>query len=139
MGIHHTIMLACNDHRNGRFKGSFDAAELLGLDGDRLMAFEGPPIKARFWLRSKCGAPPSFSVTGRNAGLPLRIWLHAENYRQWYGNWCWDAFFVQPETAAKFLHVVRIAKWHCYEAESGLFALWREPGREPVEEIGRRL
>jgi len=57
-------------------------------------------------------------------------------YRQWYGNWCWDAVWVDPGTAAEILnHLHATGK---FQPTAGWQDLWRcwERGLFTAQDLG---
>ena len=77
-----SIMVACNDYRDGSFAWRSDQFRLQC--GDEFIDLKGPSVGFR-WLKN---------------ALRISRWKFAsKGYRQWFGNWCWDAASVDENTA----------------------------------------
>ena len=101
-----SVMLACNDHRNGALTGEIDGIEVSLPDGDILLGLDGHAryTEAAEWVRiGRCKYP-------------------YQRHREWSGNWCWNEIWVTPEIAAKLLNDLRRSgNWSVHE---GLNIAW---------------
>lgn len=108
------LHVACNEGNNGTFEGKAMKVQLeCKLD-------DGPDLTldfdCLFW-----GAYPAISYGNgwvRICGVKLAARQHAMHV----GNWCWDAWQVEREAAAKLLIHARFKKW--FRPDSGDCALW---------------
>lgn len=103
------VHLACNDWRNGSPQGWADAVKVgaLSFVGGRVsVALEKPHDLSRFPLRLRVG----------------HVQVPALAYREWYGNWCWDAVEVRKVDALRIVnYLLRRQTWHIEEAPSELY------------------
>ena len=110
---HVLVHLALNDWRNGAPQGYALGLQIADRDGDIALALDtvtgdsGPVCRVdqRLW-RVKLGYH----------------WYAIKGYRQWYGNWCWDAVWMEPSTAADLLNQARASKW--WRPDSGYTSYW---------------
>lgn len=105
------VSLACNDHRNGEHQGYIEAVQIVDV-----IQLEG--------ARLRC-----FRMDGRLIVAGLTLPLHG--YWTWVGNWCWDEARLTELDAWRLLEALRRERWHCTEAEAGLYAAW--DGGRPLE------
>jgi hypothetical protein len=106
------IELCCNDPDNGNFAGAVSAIQVGDLE---LMS-------KRWWLTP---SGPRLRVEADRFILAGKSWPY-ERGKEWYGNWCWDAYWVQPEICADFLiwlHGRKLFDVEC--AEQRVFNLWK--------------
>lgn len=109
------IDVACNDPDNGRFAGRAEMIQ-VGLPFLELTARREP-------------APRFVEIPGRFR-LSGRTWPVA-NSREWFGNWCWNAYWLELPHAVDFLIWLHGRElFHCDQAEARLFSLWH--GRKPL-------
>lgn len=99
------VELACNHWQNGHFQGWCESIEIdvddwdgLRLTGPRLRVKEG---KKRIQV-------------GRQL-YPYR------GSREWYGNWCWNAYGFTARGAADLLNQLKARGWTCESGDSGWF------------------
>jgi hypothetical protein len=105
------VSLACNDHRNGEHRGFVEAvqiADVIQLEGARVHCY---------------------NEFGHLAIAGLTLPLHG--YTAWVGNWCWDQAWLTELDAWRLLEALRRERWHCTEAQAGLYIAW-DDGR-PLE------
>lgn len=49
--------------------------------------------------------------------------------REWYGNWCWNAYWLTPEDAVRLLARVKASgTFRCDHGPSALFENWNGDG-----------
>ena len=110
------IDLCCNDPDNGDFAGFVSAVQVGDLE---LMSNQ-------WWRASRPG--PRLRVEGQRFILAGKSWPFAES-KSWYGNWCWDAFWVEPSVCADFLIWLHGSRLMQVEAgEMRVFNLWKGEG-----------
>ena len=108
-----TIHCACNDPDNGNFIGTSEFVEFHFQQGEleALITCQGPDIKTE--LQS---ADPAYLQFGH---LKLRV----IRFKDWHGNWCWNAYQVDEVSARRAFHYLAKRKhWHCEEGPEELFA-----------------
>lgn len=103
---HWSLMVACNDWRNGAFAHRARAFTFCGPDGDSAISFDdGNSYK----FKEVPGAIRIGRIT-----VPT-LWQS-----EWVGNWCWNSYGLADEQAARLLGIL----WRRYRsAESGWCAL----------------
>lgn len=109
-----SIMLQVNDHESGRFAG-----RLYGMSVDGVLSVDARILGAE----SAVSFPKLRGYEIRIAG---RVFPYVF-YREWAGNWCWDAIEAEPDVAADILNHVRAQKYRGepkYGPESGLSPFW---------------
>lgn len=109
-----TLNFACNDPDNGNFTGRFDRMEVDG--GDLHMEFE-------------CGCHPSQGVRIRFEEVAKigRKKIQYLQYKNWYGNWCWDAIWVRwPEALEVINYVGTLKHWRMVDGPSSLFEAFND-------------
>jgi hypothetical protein len=102
-----TVNFCCNDPDNGRATGRVDT-----IDADGLIRLTGPDLT----YRVNVSGPGTLRV-GR------RLFAH-HGYREWVGNWCWDAARLTADELARLVNYLRERGWGCEEAETTLFERW---------------
>lgn len=105
--------VACNDPDNGLFAGRAEQLEVETWDKHRI------ELDAR-------GRAPSFTEVPRGIRLHRRVWPVLES-KDWYGNWCWNAYWLAPDDLLgllSFSHSTNL--FHCTCAPSGLFENWND-------------
>jgi hypothetical protein len=119
-----TVMLACNDYRNGNFQGFIEQVQLLDL-----IELEGDPLRVSF---SRGPKNPLLVV---EPGLLIQTYDHKE----WVGNWCWDAVRLSIPDTFQLLEHLRAQHWSCLEAEVSLMDAWenKAPMLEYLREVVR--
>jgi hypothetical protein len=86
------IDFACNDPDNGNFAGRVAQIHV----GDAL------ELVARNWNILSFNGCPRFRVDRRFIVLSGKRWPIVQSV-DWYGNWCWNAYWFEPDVAADFL------------------------------------
>jgi hypothetical protein len=107
--------VCCNDPDNGLFVGRADGLQLTTWD-DALIELE-----TRYW---ECG--PRFTEKSGTIRIARRTWpiLAA---KEWYGNWCWNAYWLAPTTLLDLLSTVKKARqFHCTNAPTQLYENWND-------------
>lgn len=89
-----------------------------GLATDECMAVDFP---STFLELASNGVPRRFHTTEDSIILSGKRWPVID-WINWYGNWCWDAYWMRPDVAARFLMWLR--KRDLFDAEGG----WEEIG-----------
>jgi len=111
------ISVACNNPDNGLFVGRFDHVH-YGDDQDM-------EIACRFW-GSRAGMRMRFLEDGR-VRLGRRVFEY-QRHKEWYGNWCWDAFWMERAEARRFLRYLREdGRWHCEGGPTRLYYWFNKP------------
>ncbi len=109
------VDLAVNDPANGQFAGECDMLTIGGV-----ITLEGDPTWVRLCNFEHGGAHEINRLF--MCGCSLQVF----SYRQWVGNWCWDAVEIQVKSAAGFMQLLRESShWTCTEAESDLFEAYQ--------------
>lgn len=116
-----TLMLACNHYRNGMFQGYVESVSLgcgrgdfrFGTDylDNHELTLSGPRVRLAFSKKSRSRARLG-SVVFEFCG-----------YKEWVGNWCWDAMFVERKTVREIARTLKSQSWTC-ESASGLLIDW---------------
>lgn len=105
--------VACNDPDNGLF--AFCAEQL------QVHTWDGESIEL-----AACRAAPRFRELSGAIRLCRGVWPTLAS-KEWYGNWCWNAYWLHPEVAADLLMVVkRSGLFHCDCGPSQLFDNWND-------------
>ncbi len=92
------IDIACNDADNGSF-------------ASRCLMFHLPSFPAEFESRDFVGPrmrelPGCIRVSRR--AFPIKA------SKEWIGNWCWNAYWMAPDVAARFvIEMHRIGRFQC--------------------------
>jgi hypothetical protein len=109
------IDMACNDPDNGLFAGRVAMIhlpdQLLELTANEwnILSFRGCPR-----LREEPGA---IILSGKRWPI-VRA-------KEWYGNWCWNAYWMQPQAAKQFLVWLHgRGLFHCETGETWACELW---------------
>jgi hypothetical protein len=106
------IDVACNDPDNGNFAG-----RAVRID------YRGNELEPDDWFKGY-----AFTVDVTRSRFRIhRRWYAFERSKPWYGNWCWDAFWMHPREAKRLLRDLRTSgRWDC---TSGLvrFGNWFTP------------
>lgn len=118
---HWSLHLACNDWRSGMFTGNVHAIEIgLGRGNFRFgtdfldewhLKLDGPEVRMRI-LKDEGGA------------MRLHV-SHYEfkvrGYTEWFGNWCWDACYIQRATVRELCRHLKARRW---SPEDGSQRMW---------------
>jgi hypothetical protein len=97
------ISIACNHPDNGNFTGRFDALH-YGDDQDL-------EVTSKFY-GSRAGASVTYLGEGR-VRISRRVFTF-ERSKEWFGNWCWNALWMERREARRLLRYLRDSdQWHC--------------------------
>lgn len=99
------LAMACNDYRNGNYKGVVDAINIADESGDGLHLVGDRPLSCSVTKSANSGMP-RFLCIGH-----LRLRIHS--YSTWVGNWCWDEASMDNEELAKAVNYLRKRGWQC--------------------------
>jgi hypothetical protein len=103
------IDICCNDPGNGAFSG-----RALGV------TYRDNELEPDAW-----GEGYAFTVDDERSRFRIhRRWFAFRRRKAWFGNWCWDAFWMDPREAKRLLRALKASgKWDC---TSGLvrFSNW---------------
>ena len=112
-----TLNFACNDPDNGNFIGRFDR---MDVDAGTLhMELEGG---------SESIISFDFPIRGGYGTVKIgdREWTGLY-YREWYGNWCWNAAgFTWVEALEIINHLGATGEWRITDGPSALFEAFNE-------------
>ena len=97
------ISIACNNPDNGHFIGRFHAIH-YGNDQDM-------EITCRYW-GSRAGARVTY-LDDKRVRISRRI-FRFEREKEWFGNWCWNALWMEHKEARRLIRYLRESgTWHC--------------------------
>lgn len=114
-----SLMVACNDYRNGMFCGRVSAIEIGAGRGN--FEYSTDYLDDYELDLAACGAEPTFRWLG-NDGFKLSRWTFpCAGIRQWVGNWCWDACFVDRDVIRRLMPILKRLD---FQPESGTTLLW---------------
>jgi hypothetical protein len=102
--------ICCNDPANGIFDGRAAAIQLADLE---LAASDmrGPK------MRDEGG---EIIIAGKHFAY--------DRCKEWFGNWCWNAYWMPLERAVDFLlWARRRGFWDVEQGEERIFNLWKHP------------
>jgi hypothetical protein len=124
------VDIACNNPDNGLFWGRVAQIALP----DQLLE-----LTAKQWRITTPRGCPTMSEITNAAGRLVAIKLAGKHWpvtrsREWYGNWCWNAYWMTDQTARQFfvwLHGRRL--FNCETGETRLFNCWKAPDQLPLE------
>jgi hypothetical protein len=105
--------VACNDPDNGAFAYKAEQFQVATWDG----AF----------LEFECvRRAPRFAELPGHIRFLRRKWPTLAS-KDWYGNWCWNAYWLEPRVLVKLLAAAKISgMFHCSEGPSQLFGNWND-------------
>lgn len=91
----------CNNPENGNFTGRATAIHLPGInfEHDHVLGVRLSVNRAKMTLR--LGGPWKGATAGR--------WFTFDGWHQWFGNWCWDAYWLR---SAEMISLVRYLMAH---------------------------
>lgn len=92
------VMIACNNPDNGMFEGRFDALHIETESHDELSFMAFNPIAVEVDHKKKI-----LMIEGMQ--------MNFTKSQEWHGNWCWNAYRVSPEKAARLLNFVIRKGW----------------------------
>ena len=116
------IDMACNDPDNGVFAGQVCA---ISLAHDLL------ELEATAWTITSFRGCPTLKETSGGIRLSGKPWPVVRS-KEWIGNWCWNAYWMDEEIAADFavwLH--RRGMFRPDNGEARLFEMWES--RMPLD------
>lgn len=101
---------ACNDPDNGLFDGRCAGIQLPDLDLE---------------LSANDMRGPSFRVFDGSIKISRRIFAF-ERSKEWYGNWCWNAYWFGLEIAVNLLaYIHSTGAFSADQGEERLYHIWR--------------
>ena len=104
----------CNDPDNGLFAHTAEGLQVTTWDGEDI-EFECCSTRA-----------PRFSEGDGRIRIARRWWPCLRS-REWYGNWCWNAYWLEPAIiVALLLAVRRSGMFRCTHAPTGLYENWND-------------
>lgn len=107
------VAIACNDERNGMFKGRVNSIVIESADG--CSTFE---LEDDFHGGMRC------VMSGGRIRLGKREFPFTSQ-KQWYGNWCWDALTMTSGTVAELLNYLRsLGNWQPRSGPSDMWLQW---------------
>lgn len=120
------IDVACNDPDNGNFAGRAPMIQIGDID-----------LEARDFY----GRPPRFAILAATPEGVSRFRLSGKTWtyrasKAWYGNWCWDAFWLRQLDAADFVNWLRRRRLYDCITGPSTFHEWFDGEGPPME---RRL
>ncbi|WP_422928634.1 hypothetical protein [Singulisphaera sp. PoT] len=129
-----TVMFCCNDPDNGMFSHRID-----GLDISGLIQLEGPfdIVEDEDGNEDLVGGTEFETEAG--SVIVAREKFPILGYRQWVGNWCWDAAGMEVAAVVSLLNHLKRLGWTCMVAESNLFERWRVEGDITAEEFAASI
>ena len=105
--------VACNDPDNGLFAGRAEQINAVTWDGE-LIEFEANGRAPVFYER-----PGALRICRRNWPILAS--------QDWYGNWCWNAYWLTPSVMAQCLATIHKARhFRCSCGPSVLYDNWNE-------------
>ena len=110
------IDIACNDPDNGLFQHRVTEIQVAG---------QMLELVAKQWGLLSPNRCPRFEEKSGAIVLSGKRWPIVRS-REWFGNWCWNAYWFEVETARDFLqwlHRRRLFNVEC--GDSGLFDMWK--------------
>jgi hypothetical protein len=109
---------ACNDPDNGLATGRVAQIE---ISPDILT------LDAKQWTGFSFARCPKVRDEGSSIILAGKRWPISRS-KEWIGNWCWNAYWMEPVTARSFLIWLRARDlFHATEGEASLFYAWNNP------------
>lgn len=104
--------VCCNDPDNGIFAHQADALHVDTWDGESI-EFEARSLRL-----------PRFSERPGAIRICRRNWPILAS-TEWYGNWCWNAYWLAPGTLLDLLAAVKKSRlFYCGQAPSQLYDNW---------------
>ncbi len=136
------IDFACNEPDNGMFDHCVCQIHLP----DQLLE-----LTAKNWcITSNRGLPRFAEVIEDQRVVAIRLsgkrWPIVRS-KEWYGNWCWNAYWMRDQVARQFLvWLHRRGLFQCELGETRFYHLWKrkeplplEPDKEHPSGLGRLL
>lgn len=118
------IDIACNDPDNGIFASRANGIQIADADGDLI------ELEPYDWERG-----PRFIVTNNTFRLSGKNWPYLQS-KEWYGNWCWNAYWLNTDTAIRFLHWLHSRElFQCTHGRTDFHTLWDWKHPLPIEKV----
>ncbi len=114
------VAFACNDYRNGCRTDQCDAVNV-----------SGPRFDDAGTLLDLHGAPLRFREQGGRLKVGRR-WFEASFCTQWYGSWCWDAWYMTAAEAARLVVYLRERGFACEGSDDQCGDLYHRSAPESV-------
>lgn len=106
--------VACNNPDNGLFAWK---AEML-----QVVTWDGGGVEFACVRRA-----PLFREVSGGIRIFRRTWQVSKS-TEWYGNWCWNAYWLHPEILATLLYMAKKSgMFHCEAGPSDLYENWNSP------------
>lgn len=103
----------CNDPDNGIFANRAEAIQVSTWDGELI---ELPGVRRA----------PRFTEIDGGIRFLRRRWPVLGSIK-WYGNWCWNAYFLHPDVILDLLALAHgSGLFHCDCAPSALYDNWND-------------
>ena len=118
------VSICCNDGDNGIFCGNVAGIEIHGSEGCDISLEPRTYPPPRFaWLKE----PPKPHDSRETSGFKVaRFRFRCAYYKDWYGNWCWDAVKMSGVEVLRLCRVLCQAGWSCAEADSDFAEAWNK-------------
>lgn len=111
------VDFCCNDPNNGLFTGKVSDFN-IDLPCGEPLELSGPECR--------------ITVLVNRIKIGQKSFLF-RNYREWVGNWCWNAATLEDEAVWRLVSYLRdVKKWTCQCGPTGLFDLINENRGEPL-------
>ena len=108
--------VACNDPDNGLFSGT---AQMMQIE-----TWDKETVELECFCR-----PPRFTEGDGWIRIHRLKWPIVRS-KEWMGNWCWNAYWLQPFTLIGLLHAAHKAGFfRCVSGPSHLFDNWNDTPR----------
>lgn len=105
--------VCCNDPDNGIFWHRAAGLQVESWDGE---AVELEPLRS----------DPRFTEVNGGIRLCRREWPVLAS-KEWFGNWCWNAYWLAPSIMLDLLNTVKRSKlFHCGCGPSQLYDNWND-------------
>lgn len=106
--------VCCNDPDNGLFAHCAEGLQVTTWDGEDI-EFECSTFRS-----------PRFTEGDGRIRIARRWWPYLRS-EDWYGNWCWNAYWLEPAVVVALLAAVKKARlFHCCQGPSGLYENWND-------------
>ena len=106
------ISFACNDDRNGLFAGRAYCASVAVRRGEFDL------------YHDDIERGSAFAVEAARLRIHRR-WFPFVSRKEWFGNWCWDAFYLARPVAIGLIDAMRRSGvWHCEGGTARLCDWW---------------
>lgn len=113
----------CNDPDNGQFAGRIAGVQLPDMDLE---------------LAADDMVGPVFRLLPADRMRVGRRVFRWEWSKEWFGNWCWNAYYVEPAVAVELLASLHgSGRFHVECGEERLFAHWKD--RRPFDAADREF